>query len=111
MSNAGSNNISIISTQTNTVVGNIPTTGSQPYGVAFSPSGTFAYVANEGSANVAIINTATNTVVGNIPIPNSSLISITFNPSGTLAYVIDQIGDTSRCSWYFDKYCSSKHYD
>ena len=62
---------------------------SSPDGVAFSPSGTYAYVAD--GTNVVIINTATNTVIGSV---DSSGISyyprgVAFSPSGTYAYVAD----------------------
>ena len=68
VTNLGSNNVSVISTASNTVVGNPIPVGSQPVGVAITPNWKFAYVANFGSNDVSVIATASNTVVGN-PIP------------------------------------------
>ena len=58
---------------------------NDPEGVAFSPSGTYAYVTNFG--NVVIVNTATNTVTGSITSSFSSPQGVAFSPSGTYAYV------------------------
>ena len=44
MTNSGSNNVVIINTATNNVTGIIASGLHLPYGVAFSPSGTYAYV-------------------------------------------------------------------
>ena len=58
-----------------------------PEGVAFSPSGTYAYVTNINSNTVVIINTATNTVVNSITSGISSPQGVAFSPSGTYAYI------------------------
>ena len=60
---------------------------SFPEGVAFSPSGTYAYVANYNSNNVVIINTASNTITGSITSGISTPLGVSFSPSGTYAYV------------------------
>ena len=67
---------------------------SQPQGVAFSPSGTYAYVTNcnsncfgSGPDNVVIINTASNTVTGSITSGFNEPYGVAFSPSGTYAYV------------------------
>jgi len=60
---------------------------SLPAAVAFSPSGTYAYVTNYFSSNVVIINTATNTVTGSITPGISGPTAAAFSPSGTYAYV------------------------
>ena len=57
MTNAGSGNVVIIDTTTNAVTGSINSAFYFPTGVAFSPSGTYAYVPNYDSQNVVIINT------------------------------------------------------
>ena len=62
---------------------------SQPIGLAFSPSGTYAYVTNQNANNVVIINTATNTVVNAITSGFNAPIGVAFSPSGTYAYVIN----------------------
>ncbi len=73
---------------------------SQPYSVAFSPSGTYAYITNfngngEGGSNtgnIVIINTATNTVVNSINNGFDGPSSVAFSPDGSYAYVINRIG-------------------
>ena len=62
MANQGSNNVTVIDTASNTVVGAPIAVWSQLTGIAVNPSGSRAYVA--GSNNVTVIDTATNTVVG-----------------------------------------------
>ena len=80
----------IINTATNSVTGSITSGITTPYGVAFSPSGTYAYVTNYGSANVVIINTATNSVTGSITSGFSVPTGVSFSPSGTYAYVTNR---------------------
>jgi len=61
--NANNNNVSVIETATDTVVGSPIPVGSQPIGVAITPDGSKAYVVNSGDNNVSVIDTATNMVV------------------------------------------------
>src|ERR1700722_2251437 len=73
ISNNGSNDVSVIDTGTNSVVGAPIPVGSLPEGVAVSPDGRFVYVANTVSDTVSVINAQTNTViaspaVGNFPL-------------------------------------------
>jgi DNA-binding beta-propeller fold protein YncE len=56
-------------------------TGSQPYGVAFSPSGRYAYVALSGTNKLAIFDTITNAPIAASPV---SLASCT-TPHGVAA--------------------------
>lgn len=63
--------------------------GTYPQGIAFSPSGAFAYAANYGGNTISVINTATNTVVDTVPVGIEPEY-VAFNPSGTLAYVTNQ---------------------
>ena len=60
-----------------------------PIGVAFSPSGTYAYVTNFNPSNVVIIDTATNTVTNSIPSGLNGPNGVAFSPSGTYAYVVN----------------------
>ena len=60
--------------------------GSDPMGVAFSPSGALAYVTNYGSGTVSVINTATNTTTNTITVGKNPR-GVAFSPSGALAYV------------------------
>jgi outer membrane autotransporter protein len=86
ISNAGSNSVSVIDTETNTVVGSPLTVGSQPAGVAVTPDGKYAYVTNNGSNMISIIDTATNTVIGSITL-GSQPAGIAITPDGKYAYV------------------------
>jgi YVTN family beta-propeller protein len=72
ITNADSNNVSVLDISTNTVVTTIPV-GSSPRGVAVSPAGTRVYVTNYISNDISVIDTASNTVVATIPVlPASS---------------------------------------
>ena len=51
ITNAASNNVSVIDTATNTVIATIPV-GPGPFGVALSPDGRKVYVANVNSGTV-----------------------------------------------------------
>ena len=68
ITNYASNDVYVIDTATNAVIGDPIKVGLHPWGVAVNPSGTRVYVANEYSNNVSVIDTATNVVVG-APIP------------------------------------------
>ena len=76
---------SSMTTQADTVTSTI-TVGSQPWGVAINPAGTFAYVANSGSGTVSKIDLATDTVVATITV-GSSPMDVAINPAGTFAYI------------------------
>ncbi|MGC2222396.1 MAG: hypothetical protein WA624_08520 [Methylocella sp.] len=86
VTNAGSNNVSVIRAATNKVVATV-TVGLTPSGITFTPDGTQAYVANAGSNTVSVIDTSTNTMVGN-PIPVRILpLGVAFSLDGKHAYV------------------------
>lgn len=67
VTNFSANTVSVIKTNTNTVVATIPV-GAFPFGVAVSPNGTRAYVTNLNDDTASVINTNTNTVVATIPV-------------------------------------------
>jgi YVTN family beta-propeller protein len=66
------NTVSVINLATNAVEKTIPV-GDFPWGVAVSPTGSFAYVTNYGSANISVISTSTNSVVATIPVGSGPL--------------------------------------
>jgi YVTN family beta-propeller protein len=69
VTNADSNNVSVINTSTNTEVLTRITVGDSHFAVAIKPDGAFAYVINVSSNNVSVINTSTNTeVLPRIPV-------------------------------------------
>jgi YVTN family beta-propeller protein len=81
----GTNNVAVIETASNSVVGYVPV-GGCPFGITITPNGQFAYVSNECENSESVINVATNTVVGTVPValhPFGSAIS----PSGGFDYV------------------------
>ena len=59
------NTVSVIDTNTNTVIKTI-SVGASPYNLAASPDGTRVYVANQNANTVSVIDTNTNTVVDTI---------------------------------------------
>ncbi|MEW6608265.1 MAG: YncE family protein [bacterium] len=93
VTNSGSNNVSVIDTRTNAVVGSPIPVGVYPYGIAITPDGNYAYVTNAGSDNVSVIDTRTNAVVGS-PIPVGDYpIGIAITPDGNYAYVTNLWSD------------------
>jgi YVTN family beta-propeller protein len=65
VANSNSDNVSVISDATSTVVATIPV-GLFPYGVAYDPARSELFVANLGSDNVSVISDATNQVVASV---------------------------------------------
>ncbi len=66
-----SNDVSVIDTATNMVVGPPIPVGSLPTAVAITPDGTHLYVANFNSNNVLLIDTLTNMVIDTITVENA----------------------------------------
>jgi YVTN family beta-propeller protein len=67
VTNAISDNVSVIRTSDNTVVATVAV-GDNPLGVAVTPDGAFAYVTNAVSDNVSVIRTSDNTVVASVAV-------------------------------------------
>jgi YVTN family beta-propeller protein len=70
VTNAGSDDVSVIDTASNTVTATIPV-GTSPFGVAVTPNGAFVYVTHNLcriSDDVSVIDTTTNTVTATIPV-------------------------------------------
>jgi YVTN family beta-propeller protein len=84
IANKNDNTVSVINTESNTVIATIPV-GTNPMGVGVSPDGTRAYVANFGSGSVSVINAAANAVIATIPVvlPNCAAVS----PDGAKVYI------------------------
>ena len=84
------NTISVIDTDTNTVVAAVPV-GLSPRRVAITPDGERVYVTNAGSGTISVIDTGTDTVVATIPVGlNPSGVAIT--PDGARVYVTSGSG-------------------
>ena len=92
ITNAGSNNVSVIAAATNTVTATIAV-GSRPQGVAASPDGRTVYVANYLSNNVSVIATATNTVTATIAV-GSAPQGVAVSPDGRTVYVANEFSNS-----------------
>jgi YVTN family beta-propeller protein len=99
IANGDSNNVSVIDTQTNTVIGSPIPVGHFPWGVAVSPDGGKVYVTviNGGtertygvSGSVAVIDTRTNTVVATFPAGNNPL-GVAVSPDGRRVYIANDL--------------------
>ncbi|MBN4081704.1 DUF1573 domain-containing protein, partial [bacterium AH-315-C07] len=92
VANRYDDNISVISLNTNEVVGNPITVGDYPYRLAITPNGRKLYVTNRNSDNVSVINTATNSVTATFSIGNGPS-SVAFTPDGKYAYITNMYDD------------------
>jgi YVTN family beta-propeller protein len=87
-----SNNVSVISTATNTVVNTMPV-GTRPIAIAINSNGTSAYVPNDGDNAVSVINIAANAVAAAIPVQNNPR-GVAISPMGRYVYVSNRISNT-----------------
>jgi YVTN family beta-propeller protein len=94
VTNAGSDNVSVIRTSDNTVVATVAV-GDLPFGVAVTPDGALVYVANARSKNVSVIRTADNTVVATVAV-GFDPFGVAVTPDGAFAYVANAVSDLSR---------------
>lgn len=63
--------------------------GSNPYSLAISPDGTFAYVGNYSGSSISRINLTTNATDATITLPNNNPREIAFTSNGAFAYICD----------------------
>lgn len=85
VANSGSNDVSVVSTGTKTVVATIPV-GRNPFGAAVSPDGRSVYITNKDDASVSVIDVYTNTVTATITV-NAGPQGIAASPDGNYLYV------------------------
>ena len=83
-------NVSIIDSQTDKVVGPPVDVGSRPRAIAITPDGKLAYVANFNDDSVSVIDTRTRKTVGAPIGVGVNPRSIAIGPSGQFAYVANQ---------------------
>lgn len=98
----GEGGVSLIATNTNTVLPGTISVGQGPLGLAVSSDGQRVFVANALDKTVSVINTATNTVIATVPIADPSSLGVTtvaVTPDGELVYVV---GVTSNNVWVID---------
>jgi YVTN family beta-propeller protein/autotransporter-associated beta strand protein len=91
--NAGSNNVSVIDSSTNTVAAGTISTGNGPQGAAVRGDEAFVYVTNQTSNTVSVIDTATNTAVATITVGNTPG-GIAVAPNGKTIYVSNGSSNT-----------------
>ena len=74
------------SIESNLIIAATVTVGTNPWGVAITPNGSYAYVTNYSSANVSVIATATNTVVATVTV-GANPWGVAITPNGSYVYV------------------------
>jgi YVTN family beta-propeller protein len=92
VTNSGSDSVSIIDTNTNTVVGDPIAVGASPQDIANDPAHGRMYVTNFGSDSISIIDTNSNLLVGNIAI--NSPLAIAYDLLNSRMYVTSINSDT-----------------
>lgn len=92
VTNSGDGTVSVIDTNTNSVIANVVVSG-EPVDVAITPDGTRAYVANKSTNTVSVIDTFTNRQIGTIVV-RTEPAGIAITPGGRFAYVAN-FGDDS----------------
>jgi YVTN family beta-propeller protein len=88
VANLGSDDISVIDTQTDTVVATLAA-GQDPDGAAVSADGSRVYIANFASDDLTVVDTATRTVVATIPV-GAGPVGVALTSDGTRAFVANR---------------------
>jgi YVTN family beta-propeller protein len=96
IANTGSNTVSVLSTDDNTVAKTIALPrGSKPIGVALSPGGRYLYTADSGANRVSVLDTRAQRVVTSIRVGTQPL-SVAVAPDGETIYAANSgSGDVS----------------
>jgi YVTN family beta-propeller protein len=84
---SGKNQIPIISTKSNTLVGNL-TVGNYPISMIYNPSNRYVYVALMESNQVAVISSDTNKILSNITVANP--FRLLYDPPTGSVFVIQR---------------------
>jgi outer membrane autotransporter protein len=93
ITNNGSANLSVINTETQTVVGPVIPVGTEPFGAAATPDGRFVYVTNVVSNTVSVISADTNLVSSTIPV-GTRPFGIAASSDAQFAYVANSSDNT-----------------
>ena len=96
IANTGSNTVSVLNTDKNTVVKTIALPRrSRPIGVALSPSGRYLYTADGGANRVSVLNTRAGRVVTSVRVGTQPL-GVAVAPDGKTVYAANSgSGDVS----------------
>ena len=100
LSNNGAANVSMIYYSNNTLALNkvsggtgLVIVGTNPYGVAITPNGLYAYVANSGGTTVSIISTSNDSAFKAITV-GTNPVGVAITPNGQYVYVTNNGGNT-----------------
>ncbi|NDI33155.1 hypothetical protein [Chengkuizengella sediminis] len=85
VTNQFSNNFTAIDGETNTPITTEPTQ-TQPFRVAITPDGQFAYIVNTNSASVSVVRVSDNTVIDTVGVQGGSQ-NLVITPDGQFVYV------------------------
>src|SRR5688572_30006637 len=89
VTNSSSNFVSLVDIESGRVVRKIPV-GIEPFGIAFSPDGSYAYVANAKSATVSVIHTRRELVAQEIRVSGKLPVWLAVSPDGSYIYVTNE---------------------
>jgi YVTN family beta-propeller protein len=67
--------------------------GSEPYAVAITPNGAYAYITNADSNSVSVVNLATNTVTETLTV-GAGPYGVAVTPSGAYVYISNDVSNT-----------------
>ena len=88
VSNLSGNNISIVNTANNSVVGSV-IVATAPTGLAVTPDGSAVYIASQAANVVTVLNTSSNTIGACINVGRTPT-QVAVNPNGAQVYAINQ---------------------
>lgn len=94
VANAGANTVSVISGQTNTVIGNPIHVGLSPLGIAFDSANGDLYVTNFNSHTVSVISGQTNTVLGSSIFVGPTPFTIAFDSANGNLYIANELDNS-----------------
>jgi len=92
VANYGGNDISVIDTNTNSVIATVDV-GGNPRGVAVTPDGTKVYVAHQASGYVTVFDAVTHTVITTV-YSGGAPYGVAVSPDGTRVYVATMWANT-----------------
>ena len=89
VTNSHSNFVAVVDIAKGKVVRRIPV-GIRPFGIAFSPEGSYCYVANAKSSTVSVIHTRTGRVEHEIPVSGKLPVWLAVSQDGSFIYVTNE---------------------